>query len=98
MRFLSPFLQPVQIPLDGSTALWCTSLPSEVFFPRKLLEGAQVEGPPHHPSHKENRIDFRLQGTPLMTGLNLHFVLLITSLRVWQLSLFSVHLQSTYLV
>jgi len=45
---VSPFLHPVEVPLDGSMTLWPISRSSEFGMVSKLDEGCTV---PHHPDH-----------------------------------------------
>jgi len=90
---VSPFLQPVEVPLDGITPLCCISHSSQCCITSKLAEGALCSiiqiicqevssiGPSVEP-----------WGTPLVTCLPLDFVPLFTTLWSQSFSQFSVHL------
>ncbi|KAK4831590.1 hypothetical protein QYF61_018350 [Mycteria americana] len=89
----SPFLQPVKVPLDASTTLWCISHSSQFCVISKLAEGTLC------PSSRSlmkmlNRMRPNIDpwATPLVTGLQLDFMPLTTTLWAWPFSQFSVHL------
>ena len=78
---LSPILQPVEVPLNGSTTIWCISHPSQFCIICELAEGALC--PIVHIINEDVEqycpsID--TWGALLGTGLQLIFVLLITDL------------------
>jgi len=77
---VSPFLQPVQVSLDDSTPTWCINCSSQlcvisqlaqdsIALSRSLMKMLNGTGPRLH-----------LWGTPLLSGVQMDFILLITIL------------------
>lgn len=81
------FLQPVEIPLDGSTTFWCINHSSQICIICK------PEGALFPISHITNDTGLSIDpwSTPAVTGLQLDFVLLITILWARQFSQVLIH-------
>ena len=89
----SSFLQPVEVPLKGSTPIWCTRPSSQFRIICKYAKGAlysiiQII----NEEVKQYWPQYWPLSTPLAISLQLDFVSLITSLWAWQCNRFSVRL------
>ncbi|KAK4810833.1 hypothetical protein QYF61_008805 [Mycteria americana] len=86
---VSPFLQSVQVPLDGSTTLWHISHSSQICVISKLAEGTLcliIQIINEDVEHDRTQYWGQYWGTPLVTGLQLDFMPLITTLWAWPFS------------
>jgi len=86
---LSPFLQPVEVPLGDSTALGCITQSSQFYVTCRLAEGAlcpSTRVTREAASRASPSVD--PQGTRRLTGLQLAAVPPVRTLRAWLFSSF----------
>lgn len=80
---VDPFLQPVEVPLNGSTASWCIIYSSQFQSSENLLRVCSASS---SRSLLEVLRSINSWGISLVTGLQLDLITLITTLWAWQFS------------